>query len=176
MLEALDCPHCGAPLDIPEGVTRLKCRYCASTLELRENESVRALVLLQAGLQRVESGIAEVASGVNELKSQSAAIANQTAGIAGRIDAAAAAWEARVNKVKRKRRDAQAVGFLFTLLGALAMLGAGLMLGTRGQEQSAPVCFGAVGLLFVLAGLSHANQAARKAKLELEQLEMSRPW
>ena len=47
--EELVCPKCGADLDVPDGVTVLKCRSCGSKLRLRETESVRALASMEGG-------------------------------------------------------------------------------------------------------------------------------
>ncbi|MCA8914668.1 MAG: hypothetical protein KDB90_04580 [Planctomycetes bacterium] len=60
----LNCPKCGADLDVPEGMQRVTCRYCNSRLQLVETGSVRSLTLLQAGLDRIEQHSQKAADGV----------------------------------------------------------------------------------------------------------------
>ena len=37
-LLALDCRHCGAPLEVPLGASRVRCEYCTSQLEIRDDD------------------------------------------------------------------------------------------------------------------------------------------
>jgi hypothetical protein len=66
-VDSLECPHCGADLDVPDGVSILKCRYCGSKLQLRETGSVRALALIERGLTAIGDNTARTAEGVERL-------------------------------------------------------------------------------------------------------------
>ena len=35
----LTCNHCGAPLEVPEGVNFFNCRFCSSRLAIEHSES-----------------------------------------------------------------------------------------------------------------------------------------
>ena len=66
-IESLVCPHCGADLDVPDGVSILKCRFCGSKLQLRETGSVRALALIERGLEAIGDNTAKAAAGIDNL-------------------------------------------------------------------------------------------------------------
>lgn len=66
-VESLVCPHCGADLDVPDGVSILKCRFCGAKLQLKETGSVRALALIERGLAAIGDNTARAADGVERL-------------------------------------------------------------------------------------------------------------
>lgn len=52
-VEALICPQCGADLDVPEGIQTLRCRFCGTSLRLKESGSVRGLAIIEQKLDRI---------------------------------------------------------------------------------------------------------------------------
>ncbi len=66
-VESLVCPHCGADLEIPDGVSFLRCNYCGSKLQLKETGSVRALALIEKGLGAIGDNTARTADGVSRI-------------------------------------------------------------------------------------------------------------
>lgn len=66
-VESLACPNCSADLDVPDGVSILKCRYCGSKLQVRESANARGLALLERGVQQIVHNTGRTAEGVNNL-------------------------------------------------------------------------------------------------------------
>jgi len=115
-VDALICPHCAASIDVPDGVTRLKCRFCGSTLELRETGSARGLALLQVSVDKI-------ASGVDVIAQHTGALASHTLGARERWEAAYAAACLRAGAAKRRMVlwAAIGIGLLLLLPSAFAM-------------------------------------------------------
>jgi uncharacterized Zn finger protein (UPF0148 family) len=57
VLTTLNCPNCGAPLQVNEGRTRTVCLYCNSTVRIRPDDSQAAVVentLVEADMQSLK--------------------------------------------------------------------------------------------------------------------------
>lgn len=63
----LVCPQCGADLDVPEGVSILRCKFCGTKSKLKETDSVRALVLLGDKLDEISTNTSRAADGIDGL-------------------------------------------------------------------------------------------------------------
>ncbi|MBK9975391.1 MAG: hypothetical protein IPP14_11530 [Planctomycetes bacterium] len=106
-VDALICPHCAASIDVPDGVTRLKCRFCGSTLELRETGSARGLALLQVSVDKI-------ASGVDVIAQHTGALASHTLGARER-------WKAAYDSLRGRARKRMLAATVVALLGFAAM-------------------------------------------------------
>ena len=123
----LNCPNCGADLDVPEGVQRVTCRFCNSRLQLVETGSVRTLTLLQAGLERIEQHSQKAADGV-------AVLVQQHQGAHERWAAKMAKLNATLHQHQSSRRKARLHMNIWVLAGITAAFTAlGFFLAAAGE-------------------------------------------
>lgn len=175
MIESLQCPKCGADLDLPEGVTRLKCKFCGSSLELRETASVRALALLQAGVDQINSG-------VEEIKGHVETVAQHTTALAEARGSARARWqEAYDHSIKRTRRlrAAARLSLFMALLTPLVFVGTSYSSMKFQLEGSTSASIQIVTVLLFLVSAAAAEELYKKVKLrkqEAEQIRQREPF
>ncbi|MBX3472856.1 MAG: hypothetical protein KF754_00545 [Planctomycetes bacterium] len=117
--ESLVCPHCGADLDVPEGVSILKCRFCGSKLQLKETGSVRALALIERGLAAIGDNTARTADGVERLHEQ---VARQRAESHAKWQAKLRALQNVEAEARRRRVTLGRWMFFFIVLWILASI------------------------------------------------------
>lgn len=139
-VESLLCPHCGADLDVPDGVTVLRCKYCGSKLQLKESGSVRALALIEKGLGVIGDNTARTADGVSRIHDEMLRAKH----------AALEQWQSRMRPLNEKitcfegelsqldqsvRREERAVAIwsALTFLAVIAML---IAIGFWGYSES----------------------------------------
>lgn len=177
MIVTLECPKCSASLDIAEGVTRLKCRFCGSSLELQGSESAQMLTILQDGVDKISSGVEQIGKHVE-------AFAHHSGVLTSSRDAAHERW---MIAVKQARKSAMRMLILASALafGAVSVIPIMLLTLWALEEifdsrsaNTFPMVWVSAIVLFALfaATASEASRRAKRLREEVADLKKREPF
>ena len=156
---ALNCPKCGASLDVPEGVETLSCKFCGSRSVVHDTSSIRALQLMREDLPGVRNDVDSLVRSRQSLLDQ---------------------WEntdfalfVEHEKQEDHARKHALIGLPLVIVGVLALI-AGVYFWATGQPSGLYLLVGTALFVMGVVKWSFSNRCRRQAETLADQIREHR--